>query len=77
VGNHWLDENGNVIVHDDGRAPLSQDLNPNNSVVLLLTINAPSREGQYVLEIDLLQEGVSWFGLKGSRTWRGHVKVID
>ena len=77
VGNHWLDENGNVIVHDDGRAPLSQDLNPNNEVVLLLTINAPSREGQYVLEIDLLQEGVSWFGLKGSRTWRGHVKVID
>ena len=31
--------------------------------------------GDYILEVDVVQEGVSWFGLKGSKTWRGRVKV--
>jgi len=35
-----------------------------------LTINAPLRGGNYQLEIDLVQEGVSWFGLRGSPTLR-------
>jgi hypothetical protein len=40
-----------------------------------LLITAPEIPGDYVLEIDMVQEGVSWFGLKGSQTWRGNVRV--
>jgi len=42
-----------------------------------LIINVPLRSGTYLLEIDLLQESVSWFGAKGSHTWRGKVLVTN
>jgi hypothetical protein len=75
VGNHWLDSAGYTVTNDDGRAGLLVDLYPGATTRVSLTINAPRRVGDYQLEVDLLQEGVSWFGLKGSHTWRGRVFV--
>lgn len=75
VGNHWLDSSGQTVVNDDGRATLLQDLLPGQEAEFSFTINAPSSPGQYILEIDALQENVSWFGLKGSKTLRLPVKV--
>lgn len=40
-----------------------------------LTINAPRASGNYLLEIDMLQEDVSWFALRGSRTLRVPVTI--
>jgi 4-amino-4-deoxy-L-arabinose transferase-like glycosyltransferase len=75
LGNHWLDLNHRTIVNDDARAQLLHDLQPGDSVGIPLLITAPEIPGDYVLEIDMVQEGVSWFGQKGSQTWRGAVKV--
>jgi len=75
AGNHWLDQNGAVVVSDDGRAALLQDLHPSEQVTLKLTVNAPERPGRYILEVDMLQEGVSWFGLRGSPTLKIPVEV--
>lgn len=75
AGDHWLDANGNVVINDDGRGPLARDLRPGESTTIPLVINAPHRAGNYILEIDMLQEGVSWFGLRGSQTWRASVTV--
>ena len=75
IGNHWLDPNGNVLINDDGRSALLRDLKPDDAVELPLTVNAPAARGRYILEIDMLQEGVSWFGLKGSRTVRLPVEI--
>ena len=77
VGNHWLDQNGNTVVNDDGRGPINDDVRPGETGSVSLTVNAPRRPGEYLLEVDMLQEGASWFGLKGSRTWRGRVVVTD
>jgi 4-amino-4-deoxy-L-arabinose transferase-like glycosyltransferase len=75
VGNHWLSNDGTPLINDDGRATLPRDLGPGQQCELSFTITAPATPGEYVLEIDMVQEGVSWFGLKGSKTWRGRVKV--
>ncbi|HEX3557963.1 MAG TPA: glycosyltransferase family 39 protein [Pyrinomonadaceae bacterium] len=75
AGNHWLDASGNVVANDDGRAPLLRDLHPGEEAELPLVVNAPRRAGDYLLEIDVLQEGVSWFGPKGSNTLRVPLKV--
>ncbi len=75
VGNHWLDEHGNVIDNDDGRSPLPFDLKPSESAEVLLTITAPRRAGNHILEIDAVQEGVLWFAQKGSQTFRRQVTV--
>jgi hypothetical protein len=77
VGNHWLDQDGDSVVNDDGRAALSNDVVPGGIVTMPLTINAPRRPGEYLLEVDMVQEGASWFALKGSQTWRGRVVVRD
>jgi 4-amino-4-deoxy-L-arabinose transferase-like glycosyltransferase len=75
LGNHWLDENGRTVINDDGRAALLKRLEPGDSVTLKLAVNAPRKPGNYILELDMLQEGVSWFGLRGSTTVRLPVRV--
>jgi 4-amino-4-deoxy-L-arabinose transferase-like glycosyltransferase len=75
IGNHWLNADGIELTHDDGRAPLEADLPPGDSRLVELTVNAPKEPGDYLLEVDMLQEGVSWFALKGSRTARVRVRV--
>ncbi len=75
AGNHWLSPEGKVVINDDGRAAMLRDLRPGEELELKLTVNAPKKPGSYLLEIDLLQEGVSWFGLKGSPTVRWPVRV--
>lgn len=75
VGNHWVDSAGKLITNDDGRATLLRDLLPGQEAEFSFTINAPKEAGQYILEVDVLQENVSWFGLKGSKTLRLPVTV--
>ena len=75
LGNHWLDAAGNAVVNDDGRSLLARDLRPGEEVEITLVVTAPSRAGDYLLELDMLQEGVSWFGSKGSKTLRLPVRV--
>ena len=75
VGNHWLRENNVAVVNDDGRSVLLYDLAPGEEIEIPLTVTAPIEAGSYVLEIDLVQEGVAWFASKGSRPLRTTVKV--
>ncbi|HEV2862742.1 MAG TPA: glycosyltransferase family 39 protein [Pyrinomonadaceae bacterium] len=75
LGNHWLRADGTAAVDDDGRSPLLRDLAPGEEVEMPLAVNAPPHAGDYLLELDVLQEGVSWFGLRGSRTVRLPVRI--
>lgn len=75
LGNHWLDHSGNMIINDDGRAALPNHLRPGEQADLNIVVNAPKTPGDYLLELDMLQEGVSWFGLKGSSTLRLPVRI--
>jgi hypothetical protein len=75
VGNHWLDPSGRVLVNDDARASLPFDLAPGEELEVPLVVNAPRAAGAYVLELDLVQESVSWFGLRGSPTLRRELSV--
>nr|MDQ3806490.1 SAM-dependent methyltransferase [Acidobacteriota bacterium] len=74
LGNHWLDAAGRVLVNDDARAALPFDLAPGEEAEIPLVVRAPAA-GEYVLEVDLVQESVSWFGLKGSATLKQKVTV--
>ena len=75
LGNHWLDPTGKTVINDDGRAALFRDLKPGDRTELKLIVNAPKIPGDYILELDMLQEGVSWFGLRGSPTLQLPVRV--
>ena len=75
AANHWLDPSGNLVVNDDGRGALPRDLRPGAETEITFAVNAPRSPGDYLLEIDMLQEGVSWFAFKGSKTLRVPVRV--
>ena len=76
LGNHWLDATGELmVVQDDGRSPLLQIVPPGLEWPVLLTMRAPAESGTYVVEIDLVHEGVTWFTHKGSPTLRRAIQV--
>lgn len=64
LGNHWLTSDGAAAVWDDARRPLQFDMDPQAEVQLILTVHAPAAPGKYLLELDMVQEGVSWFKQK-------------
>lgn len=77
LGNHWRQADGALIVQDDARADLVAELAPRESVELVLQVTAPSRPGDYLLELDLVQEGVTWFAEQGHmRPTRIPVRVM-
>lgn len=76
LGNHWLDDaSQKIIINDDGRTALPEILNPGDSATILLGISAPKDPGEYILELDLVQENITWFAAKGSPTARYNIKV--
>jgi acyl-CoA synthetase (AMP-forming)/AMP-acid ligase II/acyl carrier protein len=61
VGNHWLSPRGEMIVWDDGRATLCDPIEPDQAMTLDLPLQAPGEAGEYIVEIDLVEEGMTWF----------------
>jgi hypothetical protein len=76
LGDRWLDASTDAVVNDlDARTALPADLAPGASVTLKLSVTAPPRPGDYVLEIDMVHEGLTFFREKGSPTLRLPVRV--
>ena len=77
VGNHWVRDDGTMAMLDDGRAYLPRSVGPAETVDIALTIQVPETPGRYVVEIDLVQEHVSWFSQRGSSTARTTIEVTE
>jgi hypothetical protein len=58
---HWQNESEETIVWDGLRTPLLRTLYPDDEEDILLSVLAPSEAGQYVLNITLLKEHVTWY----------------
>lgn len=76
VGDAWLQEDGKLLTNMDGRMGVGKDLRPGEEVEVPLLITAPTTPGNYILEVDLVQEQVAWFHEKGSPTVRTNVTVV-
>jgi SAM-dependent methyltransferase len=70
LGNRWLHDNGAVYQRDDGRAGLSRDVRPGESIDVILYVHAPHHDGTYWLDLDLVQEDLEWFTARGSAPTR-------
>jgi len=63
---HWIDPAKNqVIIFDGVRNHLPYDLAPGDSLTLAAQVIAPDQPGQFALQWDMLQEGVTWFSTRG------------
>ncbi len=75
VGDRWLDEHGAKVTEVDARVALFDDLRPAETVELPMTITAPTTPGIYILQLDAIQEGVAWFGDRGSPVLNLKIKI--
>jgi SAM-dependent methyltransferase len=72
---HWLDARRGPVEYDGLRTPLPRPLPPGESYPVTMRVRTPATAGTYVLEIDLVEEGVSWFTRAGTRPLRSTVRI--
>jgi SAM-dependent methyltransferase len=67
VSYHWLDAKGAEVVDFNGaRSQLPRELGPGDRCRVQMIVDAPPKPGRYVLAIDLVREGVTWFSETGA-----------
>jgi len=76
LGNHWLDGRNRCVEFDCGRESIPVAVPPGTTIDLVLQVRVPTAPGTYVLELDLVHEGVTWFAQRRSPTSRTRVEVV-
>ena len=65
---HLLSSEGEVLKFDNTRSYFEAPLQPDSNLTVDLCIHAPVERGSYLLELDLVWEGMRWFKEKGNPT---------
>ena len=76
AASRWLDKDGKHTDEIEGHNGIPRDLKPGDEAQMTIHITAPKDPGEYILEVDMVQEGVTWFSDKGSSTTRTKVTVV-
>lgn len=71
----WLKPDGTIMSEGNDSSRFHYDLEPGDTDGLTLKVTAPQIPGQYILELDVVQEQVGGFGSRGSESLRAEVKV--
>lgn len=74
LGDRWIGPEDRDLKVDE-RAFLPQAVKPGETVEISFPIIAPDGTGDFVVEIDMVQEGIAWFAQKGSEPARLKIKV--
>jgi hypothetical protein len=72
---HLLNAEGDMIAFDNRRTSFTPSIEPHELRNVDLTVTVPPDLGHYLLEIDVVQERVTWFKDKGSLTLQIPLKV--
>ena len=67
VGIQLLDAASRLIGPDFARCELEEDVRPGESCTVLTAFVAPAEPGDYGLKFDLVAEGITWFGPRGTK----------
>lgn len=62
---HILNLDGTYVEYDGVRTPIELQAKSKQKVDML--ISAPWTEGDYILQIDIVQEGISWISTNGNK----------
>jgi hypothetical protein len=73
----WYDLSGKPVSTPMELTNLPHDLEPQQQVEVVAKVVLPERQGEYLLEFDMLQEGVEWFKSEKSPALIFKVKVEE
>jgi len=68
ISYHMLDAKGNMVAYENIRTPFNEIIEPGGSAIVNLIVYAPSKAGEYYVEVDIVKERIAWFKDKGLRT---------
>lgn len=68
LGAHLRDAAAKLLTLDFLRVPLPRDVPPGDRVELRFDLRLPDEPGRYLLELDMVDEGLEWFAASGSPT---------
>ena len=75
--NRWLSADASIEINSlDGGIGMPADLAPGKEVELPLSITAPRNPGEFIVEIDMVHEGVTWFYERGARSLHLRMRVV-
>lgn len=77
LGGHLLDERRETLALDHLRTPLPRDVSPGDHLELRAEVEVPRTPGRYALELDMVDEGIAWFGSLGSPTLQVPFEVAE
>jgi hypothetical protein len=77
VRSRWMKSDGTILSTSSDAKPIFYGLDPGDVAGITLPVIAPENPGDYVLLIDVVQEGVSWFSDRGSRPLKVAVSVSE
>lgn len=72
---HWLGADKKVLLVDGNRTAFTAPVAPNSEETIQLGVAAPTAQGNYFLQVSLVQEGVSWFESKDVKPLELSIKV--
>jgi SAM-dependent methyltransferase len=75
VSYRWLTRDGVDLGIEGHRTPLARPVLPGDTATLFLTVTTPPRAGRYLLGIELVREGVTWFSRAGQPVLRVPFRV--
>ena len=75
IGYHWKDKNGNIVHAPDYRTILPHNVKPGEWVEVEMAVGLPSIPGKFILYADMVHEGITWFGRRGSKPARIPLRV--
>jgi hypothetical protein len=67
VGTHLYDRDAKLLAIDHSRHDLPRNVDPGESIEMTIEVPLPP-EGDFVVGVDLVAEGVIWFEHVGSAT---------
>ena len=72
---HWLAADKKMLLVDGNRTAFATPVAPNAEATIKLAVAAPKAPGDYILQVSLVQEGVSWFESKDVKPLELNIKV--
>lgn len=73
---HLLHADGRQLQYDGPRSPLPRPLRTGERLEFSALLQTPSQPGTYVVEWDMVQEGIAWFSWQGATPARTRLVVV-
>lgn len=79
ISYHWFENTPAGLVQavwDGIRTPVTVVIEPRSTLTSSFEVRAPDKPGSYVLVVDLVRDGVSWFNSKGAPQFTRPVRIL-